>query len=91
MAKTTHWAFSTVGAMFNPLAWIGDGKVPPHVETVFYAMAGALLFHLAEEFPEKFRPARLRQRVLVPVVAVLLVVVLSQFTGGQKDFFYFQF
>ncbi len=91
MAKTTSWAFTTVGTMFSPMAWFADGKTPVHVETVAYALMGALFFHLFEEFPERFKRFEAKQRILVPVVSIFVIIVLSQFTGGQKDFFYFQF
>lgn len=91
MAKTAGWAFVTVGSMFNPAAWLDEGIEPAHVETVIYATMGALLFHLIEEFPGRFKRFELKQRVLVPVLGAVLIIVLSQFTGGQKDFFYFQF
>jgi hypothetical protein len=31
------------------------------------------------------------QGYLLPVVAIVVVIVLTQFAGGPKDFFYFQF
>ncbi|HMX55940.1 MAG TPA: MBOAT family O-acyltransferase [Leptospiraceae bacterium] len=92
MGTSWTWCMHALSSMANlPRLVVADGLEPMHVETALYAMAGVLVFHLFDEYPERFAKLRRAERILVPAGGLALILILSQFTGGQKDFFYFQF
>ncbi|MCE9598822.1 MAG: hypothetical protein K8S54_12720 [Spirochaetia bacterium] len=92
MAPSWPWSIAVSSGMFNLKKWIDPTTLTPaHLETVAYCAIGVFFFHLFDEFQDRFRIVRRFEKWLIPLVSIVLLVALSQFTGGQKDFFYFQF
>ena len=52
------------------------------------AVAG---FHWIEEKPRSLAVLRPYENVLLPAAAILVILLVIQFAGGPRDFFYFQF
>ncbi len=86
------WCLGALQQMFNLPAFLdGDLKWLANLETLLYATLAVLLFHFVEEKPQWFRGLRNYEAYLLPAAALLLVIIITQFGGGPKDFFYFQF
>ncbi len=92
MGTSWDWCMKVLASIANvPLLFTSKALDAPHLETALYAGLGVLFFHLFDEFPARFGFLRRFEKVLIPAGGFAIIVVLSQFTGGTKDFFYFQF
>ncbi|MBL8022552.1 MAG: MBOAT family protein [Leptospirales bacterium] len=92
MAPSWSWSIQALPGMFNLRQWLDVTRATPaHLETVAYCAAGILFFHLFDEFHGRLGFIRRFEKWLIPLVSIAMIIGLSQFTGGQKDFFYFQF
>ena len=90
--RSIDWSASVMGRMF----YIPDFGNPEmmridKIDTVFYSLIAVVLFHMLEEKPELLEKIRRYEKILLPAVSLLVVLIITQFAGGQKDFFYFQF
>ena len=58
---------------------------------LFASILAVLFFHWIEEKPQRFVRFRSQENWLLPVASFLVILAVTQFSGAQKDFFYFQF
>jgi D-alanyl-lipoteichoic acid acyltransferase DltB (MBOAT superfamily) len=87
-----EWTMQTVIRMFQLM----DAGLPGLIrfggaQSVGYAAGALLLFHLIEERPIYFERIRRHEKWLLPVLSIVVIFAITQFGGGKKDFFYFQF
>lgn len=68
-----------------------EGISITNIETGVYAILFTFLFHLGEEFPEKFLKLKKIQFILTPLLALILVIFLVQQSSANIDFFYEKF
>ncbi len=82
-----EWSMSLLSVLF-----LGGGtKWPPGGEIFFVSVAAVALFHWFEEKPGTFAQLRRFESVLLPLIAFVMIILIVQYSGGPKDFFYFQF
>ncbi|TGK00601.1 MBOAT family protein [Leptospira semungkisensis] len=60
----------------------------PNMEPCIFALLVAILFHSAEEWPERFKTSFKWKLVFLPIVWILVLLALP---NGNADFFYGQF
>lgn len=78
---------SAVAAVQRIFVW-ANGVSFPNMEPCIFALLVAILFHSAEEWPEKFKVRFKWKVVLLPIVWILVLLALP---SGNADFFYGQF
>jgi hypothetical protein len=87
-----EWSLSVMKRMFFiPDFGNSEMKHIANIDVVFYSLLAVVFFHLLEEKPVLLENVRRYEKVLLPAISSILVLLLTQFAGGQKDFFYFQF
>lgn len=93
---------STVFFFGKGLVWCGEallqmfsfdllGATPENFNIVGYGILGVFFFHFVDEWPDQFKALRKHDSWLLPLVAVVLILAMTQFAGPGQDFFYFQF
>ncbi|MBX7058105.1 MAG: hypothetical protein K1X75_08550 [Leptospirales bacterium] len=88
--KQFAWSAGAIAQVFQPAAWIKASAVDG-LGQALASLAAVLFFQWIEEKPESFAWVDRYSRWLLPLAALLVVLLLTQFAGGPKDFFYFQF
>ena len=61
-----------------------------NIEMGLYIIFFAMLFHVSEEFPEKFERFEKWKRFLLPIFSLAIVLLILN-NSGNKDFFYEKF
>lgn len=89
-ATSLDWAGKALARIFQPAAWI-SGQSFAGYEQAIAAFGAVMVFQLFEEYPQGLGWARRNLRWLAPPATALVILALTQFGGGPKDFFYFQF
>jgi len=91
-APDASWAVNAIRRMMS-FHLIGDENLKNlgSLEIYFASIAGVMLFQWFELKPSHFTWIRKYENWVLPVAAIGFVLVLTQFAGPQKDFFYFQF
>lgn len=85
MGTSWTWCMHALSSMANlPRLVVADGLEPMHVETALYAMAGVLVFHLFDEYPERFAKLRRAERILVPTGGLALILILFNSPAGKR-------
>lgn len=64
---------------------------PSNFEVIFYSFLFVIFFNFIEEYPEKLKIFKKYEFIVQMIVFVIVIFSLLEFTGGAKDFFYFQF
>ncbi|MCB1318434.1 MAG: MBOAT family protein, partial [Leptospiraceae bacterium] len=82
-APTLDWALSALGQMFHFAALSGNDSLRQlgSIEGLVGGGLGVLLFHMLDEKPGWFVWLRRYEKWLLPLAAVVLVIVISQFAG----------
>lgn len=75
----------------NKILTLSEGAFLTNTETGIYAVLFTFLFHLGEEFPEKFARLEKARLVFTPILAFILIVFLVQQSSANIDFFYEKF
>lgn len=83
--------FSTAFSIVKKILTNSIGLFPTGFESGIYAIIFTFIFHLGEEFPEKFKKIKYLQKYLIPIFSIILFIVLVQKSGSNIDFFYEKF
>lgn len=85
--KDISTAFLTIQRILT----LQSGQKLQYAETGFYIGLVVLIFHLFEEFPDKFKiPAPIRDMTL-PLLSFILYLLIISKGGGNIDFYYTKF
>ena len=87
------WSLRLSGRLFDVGAYF-SGPTLAHLsnqEIILPSVIGLVLFSWIEQSPGLFRPLRKFENWLLPLLGLVVVLLIVEFAGGQKDFFYFQF
>lgn len=79
------------GSIYKGMLGMAGDKVLENPLVVLGGGIAVFFFHLVEEKPAIFERFRRYESILLPALAFLTVFFVLEFSGGSKDFFYFQF
>lgn len=68
-----------------------EQKLPVETEMILYGLVAVFFFQAIEQWPERFQQLRKYDRWLLPLCVILVLSLILQYSGGVRDFFYFQF
>lgn len=91
-APNMAWAGNVFLKVFSLPTIFTEHQSPPSFwPALLTGVLLSLLFHFLEEVPQKFQFLRTYESKLLPAAAIIVIFAATQFSGGPKDFFYFQF
>lgn len=91
-ASDIGWAFQAMLHMINPMSLMNPGlHTIGGVEIFWLSVVAIAFFHWADERPDHFQRLRKFDNWLLPAASLVMIITITQFAGGAKDFFYFQF
>lgn len=91
-APDLEWSAETIGRMFLMIDTGGVETISATgLERFFWLIPLAVFFHGFDEHGSKIEFLRKYDHTLLPVASTLLIIVLTQVSASQQDFFYFQF
>lgn len=85
--KDISTAFTAIGKILL----MRSGNSLTHAETGFYTGIMVILFHLLEEFPDKFSINNKIKNSLLPLVSIIIYLFLVSKGGSNIDFYYTKF
>jgi hypothetical protein len=85
--KDISTAFTAIGKILL----MRSGNSLTHAETGLYTGIMLILFHLLEEFPDKFSINNKIKNSLLPLVSIIIYLFLVSKGGSNIDFYYTKF
>lgn len=73
------------------IIWDFHWKLPNTMSTIFYSFIAVMIFNYIEEYPDKLNKFKTYSFSLQMIFFIILILMLIEFSGAGKDFFYFQF
>lgn len=80
-------AISSIGRILT----FQNGQSLSGLETGFYMLVFVFLFHVGEEWPEKYSVPQVWRARLLPILGLLILFIMVGMNAGNADFFYSRF